>query len=164
MGALLCDTMREIEGPMEVPSMPALSGILETALHVEDIERSARFYESVFGLQLMAGERGFARMPWVAAMFSCCSSEANHAFLSKFPEGAFLPMEAPERFTMRFPSKKQSWMLGRSISLGAAWKSKVACAGRSEEKASIFAIRTVILGSWRLRGSGPSIKKPTKVP
>jgi catechol 2,3-dioxygenase-like lactoylglutathione lyase family enzyme len=39
--------------------MPALSGILETALHVEDIERSARFYEKVFGLQLLASDARF---------------------------------------------------------------------------------------------------------
>jgi catechol 2,3-dioxygenase-like lactoylglutathione lyase family enzyme len=39
--------------------MPALSGILETALHVEDIERSARFYERVFDLQLLAGDTRF---------------------------------------------------------------------------------------------------------
>ncbi len=36
--------------------MPTLTGILETALYVEDLERSARFYEDVFGLQFMTGD------------------------------------------------------------------------------------------------------------
>jgi len=30
-------------------SMPKLVGILKTALHVEDLERAAGFYEKVFG-------------------------------------------------------------------------------------------------------------------
>jgi catechol 2,3-dioxygenase-like lactoylglutathione lyase family enzyme len=39
--------------------MPALSGILETALHVDDLERSAKFYEGVFGLRVIAGDTRF---------------------------------------------------------------------------------------------------------
>lgn len=39
--------------------MPALSGILETALHVADIERSARFYEEVMGLERLEGDARF---------------------------------------------------------------------------------------------------------
>jgi catechol 2,3-dioxygenase-like lactoylglutathione lyase family enzyme len=39
--------------------MPTLSGILETALHVEDLERSAKFYEDVFGLRVIAGDTRF---------------------------------------------------------------------------------------------------------
>jgi catechol 2,3-dioxygenase-like lactoylglutathione lyase family enzyme len=48
-------------------SIPALNGILESALYVTDMERSARFYESLFGfpiidrsdrlIALAAGER-----------------------------------------------------------------------------------------------------------
>jgi len=33
--------------------MPALSGLLETALYVADMERSARFFEDVLGLKAM---------------------------------------------------------------------------------------------------------------
>lgn len=36
--------------------MPALNGIIETALYVDDMERAAKFYEQVFGLRLIAGE------------------------------------------------------------------------------------------------------------
>jgi catechol 2,3-dioxygenase-like lactoylglutathione lyase family enzyme len=39
--------------------MPTLSGILETALHVDDLERSAKFYEDVFGLRVIAGDTRF---------------------------------------------------------------------------------------------------------
>lgn len=37
---------------------PPLSGILETALYVEDVERSARFYQDLFGFEpVYAGTR-----------------------------------------------------------------------------------------------------------
>jgi catechol 2,3-dioxygenase-like lactoylglutathione lyase family enzyme len=39
--------------------MPALSGILETALYVSDLERCARFYEEVMGLKQLEGDARF---------------------------------------------------------------------------------------------------------
>ena len=39
--------------------MPAVSGILETALDVEDIERAARFYEEIFGFERLLSDQGF---------------------------------------------------------------------------------------------------------
>ena len=38
--------------------MPKLDGILETALYVDDLERSARFYHDIFGFQIIDGEGG----------------------------------------------------------------------------------------------------------
>ncbi|HZO91819.1 MAG TPA: VOC family protein [Chthonomonadaceae bacterium] len=38
--------------------MPTVSGVLETALYVEDLDRAARFYEDLFGFEsLFADER-----------------------------------------------------------------------------------------------------------
>jgi catechol 2,3-dioxygenase-like lactoylglutathione lyase family enzyme len=38
--------------------MPAVNGVVETALYVDDLARSGRFYEDVFGFrQLMADDR-----------------------------------------------------------------------------------------------------------
>lgn len=39
--------------------MPALSGILETALHVEDIDRASDFYENVLQFQRIEGNERF---------------------------------------------------------------------------------------------------------
>jgi catechol 2,3-dioxygenase-like lactoylglutathione lyase family enzyme len=36
--------------------MPALTGIIETALHVDDIERSSEFYERVLELERIGGD------------------------------------------------------------------------------------------------------------
>lgn len=41
--------------------MPRLDGVLETALYVDDMERSARFYRDIFGFEVIAsGERLYA--------------------------------------------------------------------------------------------------------
>src|SRR3984957_17391042 len=37
-------------------SMPALTGVHETALYVDDLERASRFYEEVFALTQMFGD------------------------------------------------------------------------------------------------------------
>ena len=42
-----------------MPPSPPLSGILETALHVGDIDRSSHFYEKTLGLQRIAGDDRF---------------------------------------------------------------------------------------------------------
>jgi catechol 2,3-dioxygenase-like lactoylglutathione lyase family enzyme len=36
--------------------MPRLNGILETALYVDDLQRSAQFYQSIFGFEIIDGE------------------------------------------------------------------------------------------------------------
>jgi catechol 2,3-dioxygenase-like lactoylglutathione lyase family enzyme len=36
--------------------MPAIQGILETALYVDDLSRSSRFYETIFGFSPVAGD------------------------------------------------------------------------------------------------------------
>jgi catechol 2,3-dioxygenase-like lactoylglutathione lyase family enzyme len=39
--------------------MPALNGVLETALYVDDLDRAARFYEDVLGLLPLTNDRRF---------------------------------------------------------------------------------------------------------
>lgn len=39
--------------------MPAVSGVLETALYVADLERSQRFYEDVLGFATLVGDARF---------------------------------------------------------------------------------------------------------
>jgi catechol 2,3-dioxygenase-like lactoylglutathione lyase family enzyme len=39
--------------------MPAMTGIIETAIYVEDVDRASAFYETVLGLQRIAGDDRF---------------------------------------------------------------------------------------------------------
>jgi catechol 2,3-dioxygenase-like lactoylglutathione lyase family enzyme len=46
--------------PDPVPAaIPRVTGVLETCLHVADVETSARFYEHVFGFERMASDARF---------------------------------------------------------------------------------------------------------
>lgn len=38
--------------------MPRIDGVLETALYVDDLDRSRQFYERLFGFELIASEAG----------------------------------------------------------------------------------------------------------
>ena len=65
--------------------MPEVSGILETALHVEDVERAARFYEDIFGFKRMASDERF-----------CAFSVAGRDVLLLFKRGGTLqPLRLP---------------------------------------------------------------------
>jgi catechol 2,3-dioxygenase-like lactoylglutathione lyase family enzyme len=44
---------------MDTPALPRVTAVLETCLHVEDVERSARFYEELFGFRRMLGDARF---------------------------------------------------------------------------------------------------------
>jgi catechol 2,3-dioxygenase-like lactoylglutathione lyase family enzyme len=43
-----------------VSAPPEITGVLETALHVEDLDRAARFYENILGLELINKDQRFA--------------------------------------------------------------------------------------------------------
>jgi catechol 2,3-dioxygenase-like lactoylglutathione lyase family enzyme len=44
---------------MKAPARPHITSILETCLHVKDVERSALFYETLFGFKRMLGDARF---------------------------------------------------------------------------------------------------------
>ena len=39
--------------------MPSLTGVIETALYVDDLDRASRFYENIFGLTRIEGDARF---------------------------------------------------------------------------------------------------------
>ena len=42
--------------------MPTLNGVLETALYVDDLERSSQFYKEIFQLEVIAGDDRFCAL------------------------------------------------------------------------------------------------------
>ena len=42
--------------------MPAVTGILETSLYVDDLDRAMRFYEELFGFSLLVGDQRLRAM------------------------------------------------------------------------------------------------------
>src|SRR5258706_12323679 len=65
--------------------IPKLTGILETALYVEDVPRAAEFYRSLFGFEVMLQDHRF-----------CALSVAGKDVLLLFLRGGSTqPMEVP---------------------------------------------------------------------
>jgi len=66
--------------------MPALTGIIETALYVDDIERASKFYEEILGLRCIGSDRNRLR----------AYSVSDRNVLLLFKRGATaLPVETP---------------------------------------------------------------------
>ncbi len=63
---------------------PPTDGILESSLYVEDVGRSVRFYEDIFGFRLMAdfGERGCALAAGTRQVLLLFKKGASRAILS----------------------------------------------------------------------------------
>ena len=57
--------------------MPPVTGILETALYVEDVERSRQFYERLFGFEVLVADERL-----------CAMSVADRQVLLLFKKGA----------------------------------------------------------------------------
>ena len=65
--------------------MPSLNGVLETGLYVEDLQRSIRFYQDVFGLEVLTADDRF-----------CALSVAGRQVLLLFRKGGTLePIVTP---------------------------------------------------------------------
>lgn len=65
--------------------MPEVTGVVETCLHVDDLERAVRFYEDVCGFTKLIGDERF-----------CALSVADRNVLLLFRRGATLePIQTP---------------------------------------------------------------------
>ena len=59
--------------------MPQLSGLLETSLYVEDLERSSRFYRTLFGFESLFAD---TRLPCAECHGGARASALQEARLS----------------------------------------------------------------------------------
>ena len=64
--------------------MPRIEGVLETSLYVDDLERSARFYQAVFGFEvIVTGERLCALVPHAATSLATSVPSARNRACSR---------------------------------------------------------------------------------
>jgi catechol 2,3-dioxygenase-like lactoylglutathione lyase family enzyme len=83
--------------PKRSPSsspIPRVTGILETCLHVEDVEASARFYEKLFGFERMVGDDRFCAL--AVTPREAAGKPGGHSVLLLFRRGGSLhPVALP---------------------------------------------------------------------
>jgi catechol 2,3-dioxygenase-like lactoylglutathione lyase family enzyme len=82
--------------------MPALTGVLETALHVEDLPRSVAFYRSVFGLEAMAGDARFCAFPVAGRQVLLLFKKGASTRPMPVPGGVIPPHDGAGRMHMAF--------------------------------------------------------------
>jgi catechol 2,3-dioxygenase-like lactoylglutathione lyase family enzyme len=130
--------------------MPKLNGILETALYVDDLQRSVRFYQAVFGFEVIeSGER------------LCAMGVRTGQVLLLFQKGASadLPAGATDgegQLHLAFAISAaeldgwERWLANQGIRIEQrrTWERGAAC---------ISAIRMVTFSNWQLQEFGRSI-------
>ena len=105
---------------MNAPTRPRVTAVLETCLHVEDVEKSARFYEKLFGFKRMAGDARF-----------CAFDVAKGSVLLLFLRGGTLePVRIPGGL---IPPHDGSGRMHFAFAIPAedltAWESRLTLAG-----------------------------------
>ena len=114
--------------PGAPPNAPALTGVLETALYVADLERSAGFYARLFGSRVLLDEPGRLRALDVAGrqvllLFKAGASDRDNPV----PGGVVPPHDGRGRLHVCFavPAESLGVWEARLAALGVAVLSRV---------------------------------------
>ena len=138
---------------------PPTNGILESSLYVDDVARSARFYEQIFGFHVMVdfGERG------------CAMGAGTRQVLLLFKKGASRTIQSPHdgdgELHLAFAiDTSRRWKAGRPgwPSMGSKWKRTVP--GIEAAKVSISEIQTGICWNSPRRALGRSTEVRSQSP
>jgi catechol 2,3-dioxygenase-like lactoylglutathione lyase family enzyme len=109
--------------------MPALTGILETALYVDDLERAKQFYKSVFPVEELASDDRFCALAVARRQVLLLFARGATAQPIALPGGAIPPHGGAGRSHMAFSiagADLDAWeaeLTGKRISIEgrAAW-------------------------------------------
>jgi catechol 2,3-dioxygenase-like lactoylglutathione lyase family enzyme len=85
---------------------PKSEGVLESSLYVDDVVRSARFYEKIFGFKVISdfGERGCAMQAGSRQVLLLFKKGGSRSILRTTAKASFI---SPSRFLLR------SWRNGK---------------------------------------------------
>jgi catechol 2,3-dioxygenase-like lactoylglutathione lyase family enzyme len=136
--------------------MPSLTGVIETALYVDDLDRASRFYEDVFGLTRII--EGDARIRAygvggrsVLLLFKRGASNCR----TQLPFGTMGRTTAADRCMWPLRSPRRNWGIGRRGSLKRKLLSRAGFTGPAAAPVCTSAIRIIISSSWRHPEFGP---------
>lgn len=82
--------------------MPALTGVLETALYVDDLDRASRFYEEVFDLTRIAGDERLRAYSVVARSVLLLFKRGASNCVTHLPGGTLGPHDGTGQLHMAF--------------------------------------------------------------
>jgi catechol 2,3-dioxygenase-like lactoylglutathione lyase family enzyme len=104
-----------------------VSGVLETCLHVEDVERSARFYEGLFGFRRMLGDARFCAFDVAPGSVLLLFRRGGTLEPVKIPGGIIPPHDGSGHlhFAFAIPAEDVAAWLDRLKQAGIAIESRV---------------------------------------
>ena len=94
--------------------MPSLTGVVETAIYVEDIERASKFYEQVIGLDRIAGDDRFRAYNVAGKDVLLLFKRGATAKPVHTPSGVIPPTTALVKITSPSLFRRQSCLLGKN--------------------------------------------------
>ena len=134
--------------------MPKLDGILETAIHTEDMVRARAFYEGVLGLEPIYSDNRLSAYAVAGRDVLLVFRKGTRGRPLSCPAGPFPAMVVMACCMWRSPLARTNSIFGRHISLRAASPSKGATIGNAVDAASISEIRTVTFWNSQRRDCG----------
>ena len=138
--------------------MPKLNGILETAIHTEDMVRARAFYEGVLGLEPIYNDNRLSAYAVAGREVLLVFRKGTTGQTVASPAGPFLAMAAMAHCMWRSLLARTNSIIGRRISPRGGSLSKGAMIGHAAATASISAIPTDTFWSSRRRDCGRYIR------
>ena len=144
--------------------MPKLDGILETAIHTEDMVRARAFYEGVLGLEPIYSDNRLSAYAVAGRDVLLVFRKGTTGQTVVLSSGTILAMVVMACCMWRSPLARTNSIFGRHISLRGALMSKGATIGNAADAASISAIRTVTFWNSQRRDCGRSTRRSAREP
>jgi catechol 2,3-dioxygenase-like lactoylglutathione lyase family enzyme len=82
--------------------MPQLTGVLETSLYVADLGRSTRFYQDLFGLEVLAADDRFCALSVTGRQVLLLFAKGKSDAPSVLPGGVIPPHDGGGRLHLAF--------------------------------------------------------------
>ena len=82
--------------------IPALSGVLETSLYVDDVGRAAEFYRSLFGFEILIQDERFCGMSVARKQVLLLFEKGSSTRVTVVPGGAIPPHDGAGQLHLAF--------------------------------------------------------------
>jgi catechol 2,3-dioxygenase-like lactoylglutathione lyase family enzyme len=82
--------------------IPALSGVLETSLYVDDVDRASEFYRALFGFEIMIADHRFCAMSVAAKQVLLLFKKGSSTSVTVVPGGNIPPHDGAGEMHLAF--------------------------------------------------------------